>query len=150
MTVPSQRRVILAELADHIASAMPGVTVAGWFPANSLEDHAVWFGVPSGDIDIPVLAGGHVLYRDDRFRTTLYVHWFEPGSDPDRALHGVEQRLNIIEELLVVGKADGWAASSVIDIVPVAADGPGTEPHPNGEGWFGYGSITIEVHSRLS
>lgn len=150
MNLPSQRRAIIAELVDHLASDLPGVTVTGWFPANQLADHAVWFGVPTGDVEIPVFAGGQLMYRDDVFRSTITTHWFTPGAHPDQALAGVEERLNTVEQLLVAGKAAGWANESVISIVPVSIDGPGTEPHPNNEGWFGYGALTIEVHARLS
>lgn len=145
----SQRRQVIAELADQLRSRTDA-DVHEWFPAQQLTDRCFWFGVPVGDVDIPVLAGGAPLYRDDRFRVTVYAHWHQPGADPADAAAAAEDAVNVVEETVRAGKATGWSTDSLIHVIPVAVDGPGVEPHPNGEGWFGHVAVTLEAHCRLS
>lgn len=150
MSLASQRRVILAAFTNALAAELPRTAVHAWFPGKDMSDDCAWLGVPDGDVELPVVAGGPVLYRDDVFRFDLIVRVHVPGAAPDTIAELITERVNAAETVLVDGKATGWAPESIITVLPLRLVGPGIEPHANNEGWLGYAGFTIEVHSRLS
>lgn len=144
----SQRRAVIGALAASIADAVVPVAVHRWFPGQTLADRVVWFGLPDGEIDYPVMTAPGRLDRSDEFRVTVYTHAHTPGASPDTTEDTITAQVNAVEAVLAAGKTGEHWPESVVWAIPVGMEGPGIEPHPNHEGWIGYAAVTIEIHAR--
>ena len=145
MATTSIRHLVILELMDRVATALPGVRVDACWPGDELEMESVYVADTIGSLTVPVF-GPARLTRDDRFDVRMVVQGGSPQSDTREAMERAALLLAAVEDVLADNPGLG-AMDGVVSIGhAIQVEGPNTFPARNGV--FTYYLLTISAHAR--